>query len=81
MYWHFVRREEQKVTQQIMDVLRRRVRRRAGRDAEPSAVVIDSQSVKGADTVGADTRGYDAHNYLGLDVMPGRMDQGCSAMA
>ncbi|GAA3945474.1 hypothetical protein Aau02nite_77810 [Amorphoplanes auranticolor] len=31
-----------------------------GRDAEPSAGVIDSQSVKAADTVGRDTRGYDA---------------------
>jgi transposase len=60
VYWHFVRWEDQDVTQQIMDVLRRRVRRRAGRDPEPSAAIIDSQSVKGADTVGSDGRGYDA---------------------
>jgi transposase len=31
-----------------------------GRDPEPSAGLIDSQSVKGADTVGRETRGYDA---------------------
>jgi hypothetical protein len=31
-----------------------------GRNAEPSAGLIDSQSVKGADTVGRDSRGYDA---------------------
>jgi transposase len=31
-----------------------------GRDPLPTAAVIDSQSVKGADTVGADRRGYDA---------------------
>ena len=31
-----------------------------GRNPEPSAGLIDSQSVKGADTVGRDTRGYDA---------------------
>jgi transposase len=35
-------------------------RRQAGRDDEPSAGIIDSQSVKGADTVGRDSRGYDA---------------------
>jgi transposase len=34
--------------------------RAAGRNAEPSAGIIDSQSVKGADTVGRDSRGYDA---------------------
>jgi hypothetical protein len=31
-----------------------------GRNPEPSAGLIDSQSVKGADTVGRETRGYDA---------------------
>lgn len=32
-----------------------------GRQAEPSAGIIDSQSVKAAaDTVGRDSRGYDA---------------------
>ncbi len=31
-----------------------------GRDPEPSAGLIDSQSVKGADTVGRESRGYDA---------------------
>lgn len=64
VYWHFVRWEDQGVTQKILDVLRRRVRKRAGRDPEPSAAVIDSQSVKGADTVGADTRGYDANKKI-----------------
>jgi DNA-binding CsgD family transcriptional regulator len=33
---------------------------REGRDPEPSAGLIDSQSVKGADTVGRNSRGYDA---------------------
>ena len=31
-----------------------------GRNPQPSAGIIDSQSVKGADTVGRDSRGYDA---------------------
>jgi transposase len=60
VYWYFVRWEEQQVTDTMLQVLRRRVRRREGRDEEPSAGIIDAQSVKGADTVGRDTRGYDA---------------------
>ena len=32
----------------------------ADRAAEPTAGIIDSQSVKGADAVGKSTRGYDA---------------------
>jgi transposase len=31
-----------------------------GREPQPSAAVMDSQSVKAADTVGVDSRGYDA---------------------
>jgi transposase len=31
-----------------------------GRDPQPSAGIIDSQAVKGADTVGRESRGYDA---------------------
>ena len=59
MYWHFSRWEQDKVTEQITAVLRRRVRSAAGREREPSAAIIDSQSVKGADTVDRTTRGYD----------------------
>jgi transposase len=48
------------VTQQLLDELRDRVRIQEGRTAEPSAAIIDSQSVKAAETVGAASRGYDA---------------------
>ena len=41
-------------------MVREQLRLADGRDAEPSAGLIDSQSVKGADTVGRETRGYDA---------------------
>ncbi len=41
-------------------MVREQLRLADGRTAEPSAGLIDSQSVKGADTVGRDTRGYDA---------------------
>lgn len=48
------------VTQQVLDGLRDRVRLREGRTAEPSAGIIDSQSVRAAETVPATSRGYDA---------------------
>jgi transposase len=64
VYWHFVRWEEQGVTRKILDLLRRRLRQAQGRAAEPSAAVLDTQSVKGADTVGRDSRGYDANKKI-----------------
>jgi transposase len=42
------------------DALRDRARVRAGRHPNPTAAVIDSASVRGADTVPACSRGYDA---------------------
>jgi transposase len=60
VYWYFARWEQVKVTEQILEIVRRRVRESEGRDPEPSAGLVDSQSVKGADTVGRDSRGYDA---------------------
>nr|WP_264198412.1 hypothetical protein [Pseudonocardia sp. ICBG601] len=44
--------EQQKVTEKILPVVRGQLRIAEGRDPEPSAGIIDSQSVKGADTVG-----------------------------
>lgn len=44
----------------LHDALREQVRVTEGRSAEPSAGIVDSQSVKGADTVGAASRGFDA---------------------
>ncbi|WP_346050460.1 IS5 family transposase [Actinomadura chokoriensis] len=60
VYWYFVRWEKQRVTLRMLDMLRQQIRQAEGRDADPSAAIIDSQSVKAADTVGRDTRGYDA---------------------
>src|SRR3954471_1441976 len=44
----------------LHDALRDRVRIRAGRHPLPTAAVIDSASIRGADTVPARSRGYDA---------------------
>jgi transposase len=60
VYWYFIRWEQAKVTEKILPVVRQQVRAQEGRDHEPTAGLIDSQSVKGADTVGRDSRGYDA---------------------
>lgn len=52
--------EKAGVTQQVLDGLRDRVRLADGRLAAPSAAIIDSQSVKAAETVGTTSRGFDA---------------------
>jgi transposase len=60
VYWYFARWENAKVTEKILAAVREQLRIAEGRNPEPSAGLVDSQSVKGADTVGRDTRGYDA---------------------
>jgi len=60
VYWYFARWQEAQTTEKILPVVREQLRLQEGRNAEPSAGLIDSQSVKGADTVGRGTRGYDA---------------------
>ena len=60
MYWYFVAWEEARVTHAMLAALRVELRQQEGRDAQPSAGIIDSQSVRGADTVGRGTSGYDA---------------------
>jgi putative transposase len=46
VYWYFARWTDDGTLVRIQDTLRQRLRQAAGRDPEPSAVVIDSQSVK-----------------------------------
>jgi transposase len=60
VYNYFAAWEAAGMTQNMLDCLRDRVRLRAGRSAAPSAAVIDSASVKAAETVGKPSRGYDA---------------------
>src|SRR5918992_1618523 len=49
VYWYFVRWERQRVTLRMLEALRAQVRIAEGRQAEPSAGIIDSQNVRAAD--------------------------------
>jgi transposase len=74
---HYVRAwQKAGATRRLHDQLREQVRVLAGRSPQPTAAIIDSQSVKGADTVGKDSRGYDAgkkiegrKRHIAVDVM------------
>ena len=52
--------EKSGATETMHDELRRRCRIAAGRDPEPTAAIIDSQSVRAAETAGKPGRGYDS---------------------
>ncbi|WP_425587206.1 transposase, partial [Streptomyces sedi] len=60
MYWYFTRWHDDGTVEKIHDALRDKVRRADGRDPAPTAGVIDSQSVRAADSVPQATSGYDA---------------------
>lgn len=60
VYYYFARWQKDGVFEQLSGLLRRLTRIAAGRDPEPTACVIDSQSVKTAVTVPAATQGTDA---------------------
>jgi transposase len=65
VYGYFVAWRDDGTLDLIHDTLREQLRtksKKSGRprDPEPSAGIIDSQSLRGADTVGKDSRGYDA---------------------
>ncbi|WNV91422.1 transposase [Umezawaea sp. Da 62-37] len=60
VYKRFNLQEKAGASRRVLDALRDRARLAAGRVAAPSAAIIDSQSVRAAETVGKATRGFDA---------------------
>jgi transposase len=65
VYAFFQRWSQRGLPQELTRRLRNRLRTAAGRDEQPTAAIMDSQSVKAADTVGAATRGYDSGKKIG----------------
>ena len=64
VYAFFRRWRDHGLVKEFHDRLRAKVRGTLGRDAEPTAGVIDSQSVKADAVVGADSRGYDGGKQI-----------------
>jgi transposase len=60
VYAFFQRWSQRGLPQRLTDRLRGRLRTALGRDQQPSAAIVDSESVKGAETVGSGTRGFDS---------------------
>jgi transposase len=60
VYAFFQRWSQRGMPQRLADRLRGQLRVRRGREIQPSAAIVDSQSVKASELVGATTRGYDA---------------------
>ena len=58
VYWHFMKWRDSDRFKDLHDKLRRNLRVRLGRESEPSAGVIDSQTVKS--TLAAESVGFDA---------------------
>uniref|UniRef100_UPI003F4930DF IS5 family transposase n=1 Tax=Streptomyces sp. CA-141956 TaxID=3240051 RepID=UPI003F4930DF len=60
VYAYFARWQEEGVFDQLNTLLRRQVRRQEGREEEPTACVIDSQSIKTSVNVPTSEQGIDA---------------------
>nr|WP_229378081.1 transposase [Streptomyces sp. VRA16 Mangrove soil] len=63
VYAFFRRWRDNALIREFHDRLRERAREAEGRDAEPTAGIVDSQSVKGDAVVGAASRGFAAASW------------------
>jgi transposase len=70
IYAFFRRWRDNALVKDFHDRLRARVREELGRDAQPTAGVTDSQSVKADAVVGADSRGFDGGKLLNSRKRP-----------
>lgn len=76
VYGYFAARQKDEVFDQLNGLLRRLVREAEGRDAEPSACVLDAQSIKTSADVPATGQGIDAgkkiagrKRHIGVDTL------------
>jgi len=76
VYYSVATWQESGATRRMHDELRDQVRVAAGRNPHPTGAIIDSQSVKAAETVARTERGYDAgkkingrKRHIAVDVM------------
>ena len=60
VYGYYAMWEKEGITEQIHDALRQRVRRAADRDEQPTAAIMDSQTVKTSGNVAEESQGIDA---------------------
>ncbi|MEU0936067.1 IS5 family transposase [Embleya sp. NPDC005971] len=73
-YGYFARWQKDGVFERLNGVLRRLVRKREGRDAEPSACVLDAQSVKTSANVPTAGQGIDAGKKIDGSATSARVD-------
>ncbi|WP_329380467.1 hypothetical protein [Streptomyces sp. NBC_01716] len=64
VYAFFSRRRENQLVKEFHDRLRDRTRAHAGRNAGPSAAIIDARSVEAAANVPAASRGFDGGKLI-----------------
>lgn len=77
VYGFFARWRADGTWLRIHDALRDRVRVAAGRAPNPTAAIIDSQSVRAAATVGNDSRGFDGGKKVNVNDTSQWMPAGC----
>lgn len=64
VYGYFAAWRDDGTVERIHDLLRRRLRRSRGRAEEPSAVAVDSQTVKASGNAAVDTVGFDGNKKI-----------------
>jgi transposase len=73
VHGYFAAWEKEGITEAIHDALRGQVRSAAGRDTEPTAAILDAQTVKTSGNVPEHAQGIDVGNYADSGIMPSMM--------
>jgi hypothetical protein len=76
VYYYYAAWRDEGIFKQLNTDLTALARQQAGRKAEPTAAIIDTQSIKTSTDVPTKAQGIDANNYPGCRVMRGCVDWG-----